>query len=149
VIQICRWQEECCRCFLKYNTLGLILGSSAAVVSASSAVSIICGPAAVLLVVASARTSVAWIRWHTATLVALSSELSDDVEEGFFYVDAVFGRGFDKVAAEVLGQCLSLLGGHLALGDAVALVANEHHRRLPEHWGGRAHWGKEERDEML
>ena len=65
--------------------------------------------------------------------LSLPSELSNDVEEGLFNVDAVFGGCLDKVAAEFFCESLTLLGRDFALRDTVAFVSDEHHRGLAEH----------------
>ena len=108
--------------------------------SASSAATICGRSGAVLLVVAGASPWQVLVGGHAAAaLVALSPQLSYDVEEGLFDVDAVLCRRLDEVAAQVLGQGLSLLRRHLALGDAVALVSDKHDGRLTKHGRGCAH----------
>jgi hypothetical protein len=54
VSHIFRGQGESCWCWLKYDTLGLILGSSVTVVTTSSTMSSIGGPGAIFPVVAGA-----------------------------------------------------------------------------------------------
>jgi hypothetical protein len=62
--------------------------------------------------------------------MTLSTKLPDDVEKGLFNVDTVLGRSLDEVAAKVFGQGLALLGRDFALGNAIALVSNQHDRGL-------------------
>lgn len=75
-------------------------------------------------------------------LVSLASKLADDFEKGLFHINAVLGRRLDKVTAEQLRQGAALLGRDLALGDAVALVSDEHDGRWAK---GRAHGRGRER----
>ena len=42
-------------------------------------------------------------------LLSLSAQKSDNIIKGFLHVDAVLGRGFNKVATEFAGQSHSLL----------------------------------------
>ena len=73
-------------------------------------------------------------------LLALAAEDADNVIESLFDIDAVLGRGLDKLAAELAGEGVTLLRRHLALGDAIALVADEHDRdrqlRVGSGYGG-------------
>jgi len=69
----------------------------------------------------------------------LSPQLPYYVKEGLLDVDAVLCRSLDEVAAQVLCQRLALLCGDLALGDAVALVADKHDGRVAEHGRRGAH----------
>jgi hypothetical protein len=143
VIQICRWQEECCCCFLKYDTFWLVFRSSAIVVSPPTAVSSICQPGAIFPVVTSACTSLlSYVRGPAAAaLVTLSSQLSYDIKKRFFDIDTVFCRCLDKVASKILGQGLSFLRRNLALGNAITLVAHEHYRCLSKYRSRSTHWG--------
>lgn len=58
--------------------------------------------------------------------MALAAQDADDVVKCLFDVDAVLGRGFDKLTAELTGEGVSLLRRDLALRDPIALVADEH-----------------------
>lgn len=59
-------------------------------------------------------------------LLALLAQHAHDVVKGLFDIDAVLGRGLDKLTPQILGQRLALLGGHGALDGLVALVADQH-----------------------
>ncbi len=60
------------------------------------------------------------------SLLALAAEDADNVIKCLFDIDAVLGRGLNKLAAELAGEGVALLRRHLAFGDAIALVADEH-----------------------
>lgn len=68
-------------------------------------------------------------RWRVCSLLA---QLSDDVEEGRFHVDAVFRRRLDELAVELFRKSAAFLCGDFSFRDAIALVADEHDRRWPE-----------------
>ena len=61
-----------------------------------------------------------------AGLQSLAAQQADDIVKCLLDIDAVLGRSLDKLAAELAGQGMALLRRHLALRDAVALVADEH-----------------------
>lgn len=56
----------------------------------------------------------------------MSSQDSDDVVKGLLNVDAVLGRGLDKLAAELPRKGVALLCGDLSVRHAVTLVSDEH-----------------------
>ena len=118
---------------LQYDALWLVLGPFVIAIAASTAAPIGYSSRAVLFVVACAYSRLFPVcRSATSALVSLSPELADDIKEGLLHVDAVLGRRFNKIAAEVFRQGLSLLRRNLAFGNAVAFVSNEHNGRLPK-----------------
>lgn len=70
------------------------------------------------------------------SLLALAAKDADNVIEGLFDIYAVLGRGLDKLAAELAGEGVALLRRHLALGDTIAFVADEHDRDRQLRVGG-------------
>jgi hypothetical protein len=106
--------------------------------AAAAAETVAPGSGAVLLVVAGARSGLSFVGVGTAA-VALPPQLAHDVEEGLLDVDTVLGGGLEKVTAQLLGQGLALLCGHLALGDAVTLVSDQHDWGVPKDGHGGAH----------
>lgn len=124
----------------KNHTLGLVFLSliTVAVAACASCATIVCASRAVFIL------THAWLfpigRRTAATLVSLSAELPDYVEEGLFDIDAVFRRGFDKVTAQVFCQGLTFLCRYFTLSDAIAFVSDEHDRRLAEYGCGCAEW---------
>ena len=111
---------------LKYDTLWLLFGPSVAVVSPSSPAAFGYWAAAVLLVVVGPSLLCFVGRHAAAALIALSPQLSNDIKKGLLDVDTVLSRSLNKVTSQILGEGLSLLRGHFALGDTVALVSHEH-----------------------
>jgi hypothetical protein len=57
---------------------------------------------------------------------ALFSKQTNDIVECLFHIDAAFGRGLDKLTAQLLCQRMTLLCGYFSLGDSVTFVAHQH-----------------------
>ena len=67
--------------------------------------------------------------WRVCSLLA---QLTDNVEEGCFHVDAVFRRRLNKLAVELFRKGAAFLCGDFSFSNAIALVADEHDRRWSE-----------------
>jgi hypothetical protein len=125
------------------DAFGLVFASFAAVV-ATPAATTEAGFATVAVpsVGAAASGFLCLAIWKAASaLMTLSTKLPDDVEKGLFDVDTVLGRSLNEVAAKVFGQSLALLGGDFTLGNAIALVPNQHDRGLAENGSWGSHGG--------
>lgn len=77
-------------------------------------------------VAVSCATAAAGGTLGTRSCLALATEDADDIVKCLFNIDAVLGRSFDEFTSKFAGEGVALLRGHLALGDAIALVADEH-----------------------
>ena len=69
-------------------------------------------------------------------IVALFPQRAHDLVKRPFDIHAALGGGLDEIAAHVFGQGAAFLGGDLAVGGAVAFVADEHDGGLAYEEGG-------------
>lgn len=76
-----------------------------------------------------AATRVGGLPQDPRRIMPLLPQGPDHVVKRLLDVDAVLGRRFDKIAAELSRQRIAFLGRHLSLGAPVALVPNEHDGR--------------------
>lgn len=59
--------------------------------------------------------------------MTLATQDADHVVKGLFDIDAILGRGFDKLTTKLSGQGMAFLRGDFALRHSVALVSDQHY----------------------